>query len=1053
MNRVLAVGYVVLTCGASVLFAAGADRTWHSENGFKWAELEVPGNGKTGFILLTPKQTGIEFTNVLFEFSSATNRVLENGAGVALGDYDNDGLVDIFVCGLDSPSALFRNLGDWRFTNVTTVAGLEFRDRYQRGGVFADINGDGSLDLLVSTLNRGVLCFLNDGHGRFKDVTAAAGTATSFGSVTMALADIDGNGTLDLYVANYRADDIRNRGSVRVYQRNGQYVIPPEFKDRLVVLNGVVREFGEPDILYLNDGQGHFTPLSWTDGRFLNENGEKLKRPPLDWGQTVTFRDLNGDGSPDIYVCNDFWTVDRIWMNDGQGNFRAIDRSAIRHVCFSSMGVDFADINRDGNLDFLVTDMQSRDPRLRKRQVFAFAPRGIPFDPLSPPMDIVADRPQIMRNTLFLNRGDGTYTDIADYAGVASADWAWQQIFLDVDLDGYEDLLISAGFFRDVQDRDAIAATASRRPILREITDPVAAQLAFSMEKMTNSRLFPPYECPIIAFRNQGNLQFEETTRLWGTDQQAIHHGLAIGDLDNDGGMDLVVNNFNSALGIYRNTSNAPRVAVRLKGRTPNTQGIGAKIKLLNGAVPMQSQEIICGGRYLSGSEPVIGFAAGQAKGGMTIEVTWRNGKVSLINGVMPNRLYEIDETAAIPAAPKQPKAEPSTPLFQDMSEVLAHTHHEEPYDDFVRQPLLPFKRSQLGPGVAWFDLDGDGWDDLIIGSGKGGALSIFHNDRQGGFERKAEAVVARDQTGLLCWRSADNAKPIILAGSANYEDALALGASVRQYDLTKGALDDSLPAQACSIGPLAMADMDGDGNLELFVGGRVIPGRYPEAASSSIYRFERGQWQVDIDNSQLLEKVGLVSGAVWSDLDGDGLPDLILACEWGPIRVFQNQKGKLQEATSDLGLAKYTGWWNGVTTGDIDGDGRLDIIASNWGLNSPYHATAGQPIRFYYGEFSGRKAIDVIETEYDPVRKVTVPRRTLDVLANALSSLRERFPTHKAFSEATIAEVLGSQKVHEVAANTLASMVFFNRGSRFEGVELSRGPTRARFCSQRGGF
>jgi len=706
-----------LLAGVAFACASHAGVQWHEETGFRWAELSVPAGGKTGFTLLTPQQTGIDFTNILLEFSGATNRILHNGAGVALGDYDNDGWVDIFVCGLDSPSALYRNLGGWRFTNVTAASGLVFTNRYQRGAVFADINGDGTLDLLVSTLNGGVLCFLNDGHGHFRDFTAEAGTASHYGSVTMALADIDGNGTLDLYVANNRTEDIRNRGRVQIYMRNGQYVIPPEFKDRLVVINGNVREYGEPDLVYLNDGRGHFTPLSWTDGRFLDENGQKLKQAPLDWGQTVAFRDLTGDGCPDIYVCNDYWTVDRLWVNDGRGNFRAIEQPALRHVPYSSMGVDFADINRDGYLDFLVTDMQSRDRRLRKRQIFAFDPKA--------PMDVAPDRPQIMRNTLFLNRGDNTFADVADYAGLASADWAWQQIFLDVDLDGYEDLLISSGYFRDVQDRDAIAAINARQRPITGFTNEADYQLAFSRQKMANSRLYPPYECPIAAFRNLGNLKFEEMTSVWGTDQPGIRQGMAIGDLDNDGDLDLVVNNFNGALGVYRNDSPAPRVAVRLKGQPPNTQGIGARVKLLHGAVPMQSQEIICGGRYLSGSQAMLTFAAGHARGGMSLEVTWRDGRLSRVEDVKPNCLYEIDETGAA-AQPKLATAEPPQPLFQDVSDRLAHTHHDDDFDDFVRQPLLPRKLSQSGPGVAWWDLDGDGHEDLIIGSGKGGQSAIY---------------------------------------------------------------------------------------------------------------------------------------------------------------------------------------------------------------------------------------------------------------------------------------------------------------------------------------
>ena len=1019
------------------------ERAWHAEKGCRWAELEVPPGGKTGFTLLPPERTGIDFTNILFEFSAGTNRILNNGAGVALGDYDNDGLPDIFLCGLDRPSALYRNLGHWRFTNVTAAAGLNFPNRYQRGAVFADINGDGALDLLVSTLNQGVLCFLNDGHGHFTDATATAGTATRFGSVTMALADVDGNGTLDLYVANNRTEDIRNRGRVQIFRRqDGSYMIPPALQDRLTVVNGSVREYGEPDQLSLNDGQGRFRAVSWTDGRFRNEHGEPLTGPPLDWGQTVSFRDLNGDGAPDIYVCNDYWTSDRIWLNDGRGNFQEIAHDAIRHVCFSSMGVDMADIDRDGLPDILVTDMQSRDHRLRKRQIFA-------FPPMSHPIGQILDQPQIMRNTIFHNRGDGTYEDIADFAGLPSSDWAWQQIFLDVDLDGYEDVLISIGFQSDVQDQDAFAAIEAREAAgysWSRLTNDADYQMAYSMQKMTNARMYPPYEMPIVAFRNRGNLTFEETTPLWGTAQLGVHHGMAMADLDGDGAMDLVVNNLGTAAGIYRNTTSAPRVAVRLKGLLPNTQGVGSKIKLLGGAVPMQSQEIVSGGRYLSGCEAMIVFASGQAKSGMTIEVAWRSGKTSVITAVQPDRIYEVDESGAgdRPASSPADRPSPLVPFFKDVTSLLAHVHHENPFNDFERQPLLPKRLSQFGPGVSWFDVNGDGHDDLIIASGQGGELAVFYGDGQGGLKRATEAPfntpVTRDQTTVLGWHKPDGST-VLIAGSANYEDGLADGPSVCQYELATKRLDSTFPGHASSTGPLALGDMDGDGQLELFVGGRVLPGRYPEAASSRLFKHDGKQWQLDSAHSAALDKVGLVSGAVWSDLDGDGFPELILACEWGPIRVFQSRAGQFKEITTALGLDQFTGWWSGVTTGDLDGDGRLDIIASNWGLNSPYRASPAQPACLVYGDFAGRERVDLIETEHDPDTGALFPRRSLPALSMAWPALSDRFATYKEYSESPLAKVLGDLQARapEVRATTLATTAFLNRSNRFEAWPLPR--------------
>jgi hypothetical protein len=754
---------------------------------------------------------------------------------------------------------------------------------------------------------------------------------------------------------------------------------------------------------------------------------------------TATFRDINGDGIPDLYVCNDFWTPDRIWLNNGHGQFRAIPTLALRHTSASSMGVDFADINRDGALDFYVLDMLSRDHRLRRRQMLAQRPAMSGVGEID-------TRPQIMRNTLFLNRGDSTFAEIADYAGAEASDWSWSPIFVDVDLDGFEDLLISAGHAKDTQDLDANAQIQSRQRSYSAMTNQTQRQQAFMRDKLSNARLYPHLDMPVVALRNLGNLHFQEMTSVWGTDSSGVHQGMAMADLDNDGDLDLVVNNLGSAAGVYRNETSAPRVAVRLKGLPGNVQGIGAKVKLFNGAVPMQSQEMICGGRYLSGSDPMLAFAVGAAKGGMTLDVLWRSGRRSQIQDVRPNRLYEIDEAASVNG---QSSVVSSKPLFRDVSELIGHTHADEPFNDFALQPLLPRRLSQLGPGVAWGDLNGDDHEDLVIGSGKGGSQAVYLGDGTGRFQRDNTAPfrtpVARDQTGLLIVHQAPHSASI-LAGTACYEEGSTPAPPIVQFEWQGRNAEAPLPSVASSSGPIAVADIDGDGQLDLFVGGRVISGRWPEAPVSRIYRNHAGQWTLDGPNTKALENAGLVSSAIFTDLDGDGWPELVLACEWGPIRMFRNQNGTLHEETGQWGLAQFTGWWNGVAVGDFDGDGKLDIVASNWGLNSPYHATEQHPVRIYYGDLSGRGIVDLFEATFDPELRDWAPMWIRDVLASSLVWIAEKYPSHKAYSEASAESILGERlgRANRLEANTLSSMVFLNRGDRFEAMEL---PAEAQFA------
>jgi hypothetical protein len=984
----------------------------------------VPAQGRAGFTLLSETVTGIHFTNHLADRSVAENQIRLLGSGVALGDIDGDGRCDIYLCRLEGANVLYRNLGDWKFEDITDKAGVACADQYSTGCVFADVDGDGDLDLLVNSMGGGTRCFFNDGKGHFTENDS--GLLRKFCATSMALADVDGNGTLDLYVANYRTTTIRSTG-LQVLNVRGKRMLRPEDRESYEITpEGLILEHAEPDAIYLNDGRGNFTLMPWTGGNFIDADGKPLARGDKDWGLSVMLRDMDGDGAPDIYVCNDFWSPDAIWINDGRGKFRALPKLAMRNSSTFSMGVDFADINRDGFDDFIVLDMLSRERGRRMVQRSMLS--GIPA------LTRLDDRPQTERNTLFLNRGDGTYAEIAQLAGVEASEWSWCPAFLDVDLDGYEDLLITTGHGFDTQDADA---------------DAQLARIPRAPGEKPGDRVlrYPRLHVPNQAFRNRGDLTFEPAGDAWGFNAIGVSHGMALADLDGDGDLDVVVNNLNGSVGIYRNETAAPRILVRLQGKAPNTEGIGAKI-IVSGGAMTQSQEIVSGGRYLSCDAAERCFAAWNATNRFTIKVTWRNGSITTVSNARANWLYEIDEASAATAA-RQTRTTTTGRLFTDVSALLNHVHHQEVLDDFASQPLLSKRLSYSGPGIAWIDLDGDGKEDLLVGGGAGAAPVILRN-LDGKFERMVFPTVADgarfEQAGIVGWRTGTNTDLIV--GAVASPDGRTSVA--QRFRCTKGSLEArpgfELPG---GIGPMAMADIDGDGDLDLFVGGRAMRGRYPEAATSKLYRNNNGEFVA----AQDFKDVGLVNGVVFTDLDGDGLAELVLACEWGPLRIFRNQRETFSAWDPPITgtalnpkwktLGALSGWWQGVTAADIDGDGRMDLIASNWGRNSPYQQFRDE-VHIFYGDFSGSGRIDGVEAVMDGNR--LVPRRDLQTLAQAMPWLAQKFPSNHAFAAATVPEILGDRlsQARELSVNWLDSTLLLNRGDHFEVRPL---PVEAQFA------
>ncbi len=1018
-----AAGLTFATLAATALSASGATvDSWTAFSGGRFREVTPIGAGRAGFTVLDSVAAGIAFTNQLSDATLNRNTALMSGAGVALGDVDGDGWCDIYLCNLEGGNALYRNLGNWRFTDITAAAGVACAGQISRGAALADVDGDGDLDLLVTATGAGVRLFTNDGRGRFTETTADAGLASRAGSLSLALADVDGDGDLDLYVANFAVESVlRDGGNIATRLVNGRPVVVGRMAKRLKFVDGKLVEFGEPDTLYLNDGRGRFAAASWTE-HFADENGEPLPAP-WDWGLAVQMRDFSGDAAPDIYVCNDFHTPDRAWVNDGRGRFRALPAMALRKSSYAAMGVDFADLDRDGHLDFLVVEMLSRDPAERLRQMTP--------DELRPPLPGLGTAwPQAGRNTLFLGRGDGTFAEVAWYAGLAASDWSWLPLFVDVDLDGFEDVLIPTGPTHNLLDLDSLQGGPSRD----------ARAAGMKLER------FPRAATPNRAFRNLGNLRFEETGRAWGFDSTLVSNGMALADLDNDGDLDAVVNCLRAAPLLLRNDSPAPRVAVRLKGLAPNTQGIGARVRLFGGPVAEQTQEIVSGGRYVAGDDAMRVFAAGRLTNQMRIEVVWRSGRTTTVPRVVASRCYEIEEPSAAPAVAGAGPAPAGEPRFEDVSHLLGHVHTEPPFDDFARQPLLPRKLSQRGPGIAWHDLDGDGRPELAIGGSRGGQPAVFRwsGKRFEPLGTNGLPALPDDAPAVAALTLGDKAHLIL--GLAQYETPqtnlpaawlLAAGGTANSI----AVVETLPPIGAGGSGTLAVADVDGDGDHDVFTAGGAIPGLYPAAARSVLWINRDGRLVADADSSRPFASAGLVSGATFVDLTGDGLPELVLAVEWGPVRVFRNERGRFTDASEAFGTAGLLGLWQCVVAGDFDGDGRPDLLAGNWGENSVRQASPERPWLAYCGDFSGDGVTEIIEARFDPAAGRTLPLRTRDELGEAWPTVQERFPTHRAFGEAGVERILGMvlTKALVLRATILASQVFLNRGGRFEIRALPR--------------
>jgi len=1039
---------VSVTLTVVATFACKAPRptpAWHQEAGYRWRELDVPTDGTPGFTKMDAGKTGIRFQNFVSDSVLLGNRILGQGAGTCLGDVDGDGRVDVFLARTQGGSKLYRNLGDWRFEDITESAGVGAPDRFSTGCAFADVDGDGDLDLVLLATKGPNAIFLNDGHGHFTEHSDLGLDATGKGGTTVTMADVDGSGRLALYVANYKPYSIldsippQQRAFNQMVRQVGpnKYEVVPEFRHdyKLVMrpdMGGLrVTERGATNDFYVNDGHGHFARIPFTSPTFRDASGQPLSEEPESFTLDAKFVDVNGDGAPDLYVTNDFEDIDELWLNDGHGHFRLADWTAQRQVSNSAMGVDVADVNGDGLPDLFVDDMLSNDPRRLKTEIPTHT--ALPKHPGEAENETEL---QQQRNTLFINRGDGTFAEVGMFAGVQASGWSWGTMFMDVDLDGWQDILIANGHLWDIMDADVQEGLENR----------------LTAVNWRRARWeYPPLHLKNVAFRNRGNMTFEDASAKWrfGTEND-ISHSLAAADLDGDGDLDVVVNRMGAPALVLRNDATAPRVAVRLVGDAPNTRAVGSKIRLLGGAVPVQEREVVVGGLYMSHSDYEASFAMGKSDSA-TLVIDWRDGRRTTMAGVRPNRLYEITTATAAPPAPSDSlvkRTVPASTLFEDATAQLhGHIHAENTFDDWDRQFLLPNGLSQLGPGVSWFDLDRDGSEDLIVGTGKGGHIAVFKNAHGRLTPDVTHGPVApADLTTVL--GLAENGAARLVAGVSTWEARstaeMTSQPAVVSVGATRGALaptaEQVVGSHESATGPLALGDYDGDGHLDLFIGGRAIAMRYPVAASSGLFKNVNGKFVLDTANSRLLRDVGMVSAAVFADVNGDGHPDLLLARDWGSILLFLNDgHGTFKPAPDSWGLSRWSSCWNGIAVGDVDGDGRLDIVATSWGRNIATPADSSRPLYLIHGEIGAGGEEEMLLARRDSSGGGFTPLNSYARLRVAIPDLATRVRTFTSYASANVDRVLGpaAKRVQRLEAVTMDNMVFLNRGDHFDAVPL----------------
>ena len=936
------------------------------------------------FTLMSSSKTGINFKNLLGEteeFNILNYSYLYNGGGVAIGDINNDGLADIYFTGNMVGSRLYLNKGELEFEEIAKSAGVFAAGLWNTGTTMADVNGDGFLDIYVSRSaaqspeKRRNQLFINNGDLTFTEMGKTYGVDDSGYSTQGAFFDYDNDGDLDLYVMNHSSQDYAGLGRISKHHKKQKN---PAYSDKL-----------------LRNDNGKFIDVSDQAGLISNILG---------FGLGIGISDLNNDNWLDIYISNDYNEQDYLYLNNGDGTFSESLEQYIGHISLYSMGSDIADINNDGFTDIMTLDML---PEGNQRIKMVSGPDN--YEKLIN-MEKNDFYHQTMRNMLQLNRGGEYFSEIGQFSGISNTDWSWASLFTDLDNDGFKDLFITNGYRKDYTNMDFMnyvvqeklnESKTKQKIILTELIDEMPSTVE---ENYT--------------YRNNGDLTFSKMNNEWGLDQKTLSNGAAYADLDNDGDMDLVVNNIDEKAYVYRNNSEKLNqnkyLSVSFKGEGKNKFGLGAKviIKLEDKTI---TQEMLNTRGYQSSVDFNLVFGLGKAEKIQELKVIWPNFKVQVLKDLTPNQSIVLKQIEADISFKKESKSAPL--LFEEIIDenISVNKHTENSYNDFKRQVMLPYKLSTLGPKTALGDVNNDGLEDFFIGGAKGTPGNLFFQKKSNKFVKSLQKVFELDQDSEdidahFFDADGDGDQDLYVVSGGNefketdalLQDRLYINKGKGNFVKSSGQLPQIISSGSC----VKSADYDNDGDLDLFVGGRLIPNQYPYSPKSYLLENDGKGYFIDVTSQKAaqLEKVGMVTDATWTDFNSDGFPDLILVGEWMPITFFENKNGKLINSSKDKGLNDSEGWWNSIASADFDQDGDLDFIAGNFGLNSQLKSSIKHPVSIYAKDFDQNGSVDPILCCYYGGKNY--PTFSKDDIQQQLSMLKNRFVRYSEYADLTIDQI-----------------------------------------------